>query len=469
MSGVQGPLVQSGSSIEVSQAIQSLRAISVGALGDSLIGNGMINTMDLTNGGAAPTISQINNSYATGQKYLTNNNILLHASLRGGNAWFPFQWQAAYTNATTQMVLDYLVPVFLSNPYGLPDACVVLAGSNDTALGGGSSFNKTTTLANLRSIYQALINAGITPIACTIPPRLAQAKNVRQLNMGIMQLARSLNIPLADLYSTLVNPADGLWAQTYYTTDNIHFASRGAVVAGYTLNNAILDWFRPQPRTLTASYDNSTITEQTRNPNFLTFTGSVNTAGSYPTTGWNAPGTPAMSTVFNSSGTEPGVGLTMARATPALGGTLGTPNYQGNSWGFTGNGTNTILLNGPTNLAASISAATGHRIAISFRIKVVPNYGAANPLDFIVGLQNVGNGHIVAGILGQAGPFPIGSEADYNAGDFYMEYTCVAAEAVASINPILAFRNNAVGPASVTDSLVIANFQMYNLTAAGLV
>ena len=323
--------------------------MSVGAIGDSITVRNMPN-VDFYNGGSNPTPTTIAATYAITNRTYSSESWLLYGAARSHLAWFPFQFICGMSGATSTTILQYIVPACIANPYGLPTMMVVMAGTNDPP----ASVSQTTTLANLKAIYMALIAAGIQPIATTIFPtnNASFTAAIQNLNVGITRLAAEMGIPCADFYSALMNPTNGQWggpsgAITFsnqaWTIDGTHQSPAGAQIVGYVLNQTITNFLSSAGGLTTSLYDlGSGVTTQSRNPGFLTITGSVNSSSSYPTTGWNAPGTVADSTVYNSSGTEPGNIHTMLQGVPAIAATIGTPNYIGNSWTLAGDGTNSL-------------------------------------------------------------------------------------------------------------------------------
>lgn len=437
------------------------RPLSVSAIGDSLTGHcgGNGTSVDLS----SVTVAA---SYAAQVKTWGARSWLTHGGLRSAYSWFPFEYFIGFSGATSASVLANCLPALLGNPFGLPDACVVLAGTNDV----GGSVAQAITLANLKAIYQGLINAGIVPIAATIPPTSANAALCQQLNLGIVRLAKGMKIPLADFYSILVNPANGAWLNANDTDDNIHPTPLGAAKMGYVLNLALQPWISPQNKLLTSVIDlGAGVTSQQRDPNLLTITGTINTGSSYPSNAsWGAPGTIAMSTMNSGAGAEPGTGFTMWSQVPAILG--GAAAFQGNSWTLAGNGANGFSVNSVTPVAAN----AGDKIAISARIKWIPS-AAATAGGFRLVLLN--GGVLLAGLAFQIqGPTftgvvqaPIGSEAAFPAGDFYQEFTVQPAN-VGNLTPnyglglVTGFTSSNVG-----DSVTIANVRVVNLTTQGIV
>jgi hypothetical protein len=120
------------------------------------------------------------------------------------------------------------------------------------------------------------------------------------------------------------------------------------------------------------------------------------------------------------------------------------------------------------------SYSVGDKLALSFQVKFLPN--AASPTyfgDFYAGLYDYLTGFKVAGYTGMSAlsygnyTVGIGGETGYTAGFFYQEYTITAANAGQGLCPVVSF-SNYNGASNVGDSLTIANFEIVNLTKAGI-
>jgi lysophospholipase L1-like esterase len=436
------------------------RRLSVAAIGDSIVAQCMPQINLLTNAPAQ--------TYANSAQWHSAYDFLSYGASRSNYSWYPFEYNAGYGGAQSPLILSACLPALVGYPTAQPDMCLVLAGTNDA----GASVPIATTLANLRAMYTGLQAAGIQPIAATILPRADVPANVSALNRGIVRLAESMNLPLADFYSALVNPANGQWGLAAWTMDNIHPSPRAAALMGYALNLAIQQLVNASPRLVSALWSDGSTT-QIIDPNFQTFSGVINTAPSFPNAaGWSAPATTSMSTMFNSAGVEPGSGHTMWRASPAIAGDASTPNYQGNSWSLAGNGTaNTALVTGP-----SLAVAAGDRISLSFRLKLVTGLADATATAARMVIMNTNNGHVLAGFrydsnlnfaYASANSAQIGSETGYDAGDFYYEYTVPPGEiAGGNFEPVLGLNNTAGNGSNTGSSITIANLRMINLTKA---
>lgn len=137
-------------------------------------------------------------------------------------------------NTTAQMAARVTADVVAYNP----KVCLVLGGTNDAAAGTGSA----VTIANLISIFDALVGAGIRPVACTVPPRTGisapeERETISGTNTWLRDNFQSLypTGKLCDWFSVLSedgnvdNPVDA------YFSDGIHFNAAGAAAAAAVL------------------------------------------------------------------------------------------------------------------------------------------------------------------------------------------------------------------------------------------
>lgn len=456
------------------------KATSLGVAGDSVAALGWP-SYDLFNGGSPPSATQINAAYTTQFKLFLMQNFLLHAALRSGGKYFPFEFAGVCSGATSQQIVGQAagwggvspLDVLINNPYGLPRICLLQAGINDF----GNGLTPAQTVAAIAFGVNKCLAAGMIPLLMTIPPNNnnspTRQSQIKQANLGIVRLAKNLQLPCADIYRASVNPANGQYLLASWTTDGTHPTALMTAIWGDVINQTIAGWFTDAAPFFTGSFDDSSVTTRLRDPNLLTLSGAVNTAGVSPTS-WAALTAPAMSTVFNSAGIEPGGGHTMDRAYPPILG--GQPNYQGNAWCIQGDG-----AHGTGNLFYNVSpfkitCNVGDKIAMRFKVKWLPRAVApANVGDFAVCIRN-GNGQICAGVAGPSfnsrnDTCPIGGEPGYDAGLAYFEFIVNAAMLAGptTINPSITMgvSNAALTNSNVGDSLTVANLEFINLTAEG--
>lgn len=121
----------------------------------------------------------------------------------------------------------FLAGVIAEAPYAMVEA-----------LGTNGAEVLATQTAELTAIYDALDDAGIKVIVCSIPPKAGFVADVQRLNRWKRVTARERGYLFVDNYATLVDPATGLM-QAAYNSDGIHFNAVGARALGIAFNQAI--------------------------------------------------------------------------------------------------------------------------------------------------------------------------------------------------------------------------------------
>ncbi|WP_025847585.1 SGNH/GDSL hydrolase family protein [Paenibacillus ehimensis] len=182
---------------------------------------------------------------AIGDSITANNGDAVRKQCKGYLNWaallsdqrFRIAPHFATPGFTTERILRESLSALLDSAFR-PDYCVVLGGTNDV----GNALPVPSILKNLEEIYTGLLNAGIGPIAATIPPRdgasAFQQTNIVNLNTGIKLLAAKLAIPVVDFHEALTDPAT---ANFYpgYATDQIHPGTLGARAMGKALADVL--------------------------------------------------------------------------------------------------------------------------------------------------------------------------------------------------------------------------------------
>lgn len=133
----------------------------------------------------------------------------------GGRLRFVQNWGVA--GHTTRQIIDTRLALAVADASTL---VTVMAGTNDV----GQGVPLATTQANLATIWDALIDAGKTPILFTIPPsdlpfNLAPTAI---LNAWIRSEADRRRLPLVDAYAALVDHTDGTFLAIYNDGDGTH-------------------------------------------------------------------------------------------------------------------------------------------------------------------------------------------------------------------------------------------------------
>lgn len=129
-----------------------------------------------------------------------------------------------------------------------PDMCIVMGGTNDLV---ARAWPATTTMSNLKSIFSALQAAGITPVACTIPPRnsitAAQYAEYQKLNLFLKLYCATNRLHLLDFHGLLVNATTGAWAVSGNTADGVHPTDVGATIMGKYAADTLLPYLPISP------------------------------------------------------------------------------------------------------------------------------------------------------------------------------------------------------------------------------
>ncbi|GAA2050745.1 SGNH/GDSL hydrolase family protein [Williamsia deligens] len=168
---------------------------------------------------------------AMGDSITAANHLLNQPYSVGGGAWmdlgtllsgyrYEFVGAASTGGYTIAQVLATHLPTVLA---AQPDYCLVLAGQNDIGA------IDTPRLTMLRTIWEALIAAGITPILCTNVPS-STIPNWWLLYDFTVGYAHQHSLPLFDLHAVLTDPATGLY-RAGYSTDAVHPNTKAGIAA----------------------------------------------------------------------------------------------------------------------------------------------------------------------------------------------------------------------------------------------
>lgn len=138
-------------------------------------------------------------------------------------------------------LLDTYIPAFLAHD-PLPAFCVVLIGTNE--LGTMTSEEAIVAkIANLRLVYETLLDAGVIPVACGIPTQGQYdglyRERVIDWNPRVEALATELDLPYVNFFTVTDDGADG-WIDGYSLNDDmIHPSPLGAVAMGQLLRDTM--------------------------------------------------------------------------------------------------------------------------------------------------------------------------------------------------------------------------------------
>lgn len=201
---------------------------SIWGLGDSITKNGYTD----------PT-SSVSHLFGK-QSYVMWACLLSGGRLRFGGV-------AATGGYTTAQIVSTHLPTVLA---ARPAYCVVHAGTNDIG-----TLTLSQTIANLTTIFDSLLSAGILPIATTMLPKHtllgASRAPLDRMSMWITRYARQKNFPVVDWTTPHINPSTGDWVAYSggtgtYNADDTHPNSTGAKSMGQLVWNTILAWSPPK-------------------------------------------------------------------------------------------------------------------------------------------------------------------------------------------------------------------------------
>ena len=164
------------------------------------------------------------------------------------------------SNTTTQMLARVETDVLSYEP----GYVVFLGGSNDRSSGivSGDEITAGTTIYNLKTIFDNLINHGIFVFACTLMPRAdlvsaALVKDYTKTNAWIREyVSENVNCCVVDFTAALADPATGL-PKTGFTLplDDVHPSAYGGYVAGLVLAEKIREIVPPIDDSIGTIYD----------------------------------------------------------------------------------------------------------------------------------------------------------------------------------------------------------------------
>lgn len=285
-----------------------------------------------------------------------------------------------------------------------PAICVVLEGTNDTAL----SYEQT--IANMSATYSALLNAGIIVVAIPITPRStgtsAQRLKMNRVNDWIRRRRLGTrNLHVLDLTEIL---GDQAWSPlANYTYDGLHPQHLGAYYMGKALAGLITSIIPVAPAQAVNSLD---VYDATDNP-----TGNLLPNGIISGTGGSVgtfSGQMATS-FFTNSVNLYGSAVALSKSTMADGKaaqriqwsgayTGGTPAFQISSNATVGN----ISIGDTVELSCEIEVAAGAACNVSLTLYAGWSGGSASAKDLLPSANYAPPGEAWSGVL-KTPPIPI--------------------------------------------------------------
>jgi lysophospholipase L1-like esterase len=339
--------------------------IVVGAIGDSIVNNGVINGSNDTDAYSYAQVSW------------------LFAGARQANGlWIagPHFGVGGYTSAQILAAAPSWTP--LQDPY-CTHVCV-MSGTNDI----GSSLTAEQSIAGITAIWDLVLSTGRVPVACSLLPRAsatdAQLIFNAKVNWYIRKAAARYGIPFADFLTACLDPASGNamnWKTNYLLNgDSIHPGPAGAWAMGGALNAAIQSIAPAVSKTFPKAYYQGTAAGVLPANNlFRTLTGTINVSGSTPTSFATVTGSPVQivydQATFNA--TYPGNAM--------------APYGGSNVWELAIDSVqNFVTINSSGAPMTGFSA--GDRVGFAFNFKVVPAGAEVNAIPgFQIGLRDAGN------------------------------------------------------------------------------
>lgn len=163
-----------------------------------------------------------------GERFLTYADIESGGRLRAGGVVTHGGW------TTTQLA----AVVSEIDAFGDDQYVFVMAGANDALTGVANA----TTLANLESIYQQIIDKGHTPIPMTPPPQADTSKRlaVREIVAGVRDLSSRMGLRCVPVYENLVDTSTGGWLSGYDVGDGTHFSPLAVQKVGQVSRDTVL-------------------------------------------------------------------------------------------------------------------------------------------------------------------------------------------------------------------------------------
>lgn len=279
------------------------------------------------------------NINANSSKYVSHGFMTWVRILTNGRVYSPQSLNFGVGGQNSSQIAARVGSVIAANPA----ICIVEGSPND----GRDGLTAAQTIANYKSIYDALLAAGIAVIAIPMTPignpYTNQIYNISQQNDWLLRQAQLRpNFYVADIRNVLADPTTSYnWRANYADSDVVHPNSRGC----YYLAKAVAAIINSMPYTVLIPYSSAGDTyDATLNPsgNILSSPKMSGTSGTVTTTGTSTgiSGTAANAWTL-AAGTASGLGgatvagsngvdaTNVATQTLTIGGTMSSGTTQG--------------------------------------------------------------------------------------------------------------------------------------------
>ncbi len=200
------------------------RTRTVYALGDSLTAGAGVN------GGAITYDAALYSS--TGQPALQyQGGSWVQSALMASQCKWTIGGVFATGGYTAAQILATHVPQVIATA-SIGDTVVVLAGTNGNVL------------ADVKAIHDTLRAAGLYTVACTIPPNSASTLSLTAgFNSGLKAYCATRDIPVVDVFSSVVDTATGLYLAAYSGGDGTHPNQLGGQQMGVAIATVLNSYY----------------------------------------------------------------------------------------------------------------------------------------------------------------------------------------------------------------------------------
>jgi len=214
---------------------------AIGELGNSVALNGVLSYYD----------------YATSGAITLGSLSYMATAIPKTNGRFRYAGVVGHVGYTSTQLLPYLPDLIAAGVAGGWTHVGLQVITNDPL-----NLPFATTKANIITMVDAILAAGMTPILYTAPPlgsavggnTGAPLTKLTQANLFARRLAAKLGLPLVDFHSVTVNPSDNNWLPGY-SADGVHPTALGAKAMGDELARVLNTIPGRTPSQLAGSYN----------------------------------------------------------------------------------------------------------------------------------------------------------------------------------------------------------------------